>query len=539
MRKQIIVLIAAVALCGGAAAQNGKKNKTAATVDTTLEAAVQRIDEVMGLIDKNYVQRANLDKVSEKAVVAMLRELDPHSVYIPAKEVQRANEGLQGNFEGVGISFQIVKDTINVMEVIQGGPSEKVGIQMGDKIIAIDGENATGDTINNSFVFKRLRGKKGTIVKLDVLRPGSATPMQFTITRDKVPIYSVDTYFMVDDTVGYIRLTRFARTSVNEFRKAHHELTKQGMKCLIFDLRGNGGGFLDIAFGMANEFLPARRLIVYTEGLRSERMNYVSRSGGSFQNGRLVVLIDENSASASEIVAGALQDWERATIIGRRSFGKGLVQRMFTLKDGGQVRLTTARYFTPSGRCIQKPYDNGTDAYHKDLEQRYLRGELINPDSIHMPDSLKFKTVNGRTVYGGGGIMPDVFIPMDTIRLSDYYMSLRSKGLINNFTLDWANAHRSDDIAGNYALFLQRYDSYNIDKAFAEYAEKNGVTHTALPADTAEYVLVREKHSNDYLHLILKAMIAKDLFGTEYYYRIMCDIDEGFKTALREVRGKK
>ena len=537
MKRLVFLFLSLLLMSGAAIAQNKNKNaEPEPPADSALTKAVARVDEVLGLIDKNYVESANLDKVSEKAVVAMLRELDPHSVYIPAKDVERATEGLQGNFEGVGISFQLIKDTINVMEVIQGGPSEKVGIMMGDKIIAIDGENATGDTINNNFVFKRLRGKKGTIVNLDVIRPGYNDPIRFTITRDKVPIYSVDSYFMVDDTIGYIRLTRFARTSVSEFEKAAHALRKQGMRCLVFDLRGNGGGYLDIAFRLANEFLPPHRLIVYTEGLRNPRYNYVSQRGGTFIEGRVVVLIDENSASASEIVSGALQDWDRATIIGRRSFGKGLVQRMFTLKDGGQVRLTTARYYTPSGRCIQKPYAEGSDAYAHDLEQRYKKGEFISADSIHMPDSLKYKTVSGRIVYGGGGIMPDIFVPMDTVRLTDYYLSLRSKGLINNFAIDWANAHRKDDFASDYKLFLQRYDSFDIDSTCARHARKSGVTHEPLPADAPEWAKVREQRATEYLHLMLKAMLAKDLFGNEYYYRVMCDSDDAFQIAIKQLR---
>ena len=338
----------------------------------TVSAAQQRVDQVMDLIEQFYTETPDMNRLSEEAVRAMFKALDPHSIYIPAKDVERANEGLQGNFEGVGISFQIVSDTIVVQSVIDGGPSEKVGLQVGDKLIRIDGQPATGDSINNNFVFKRLRGKKGTVVELDILRQGTVYP--FSIVRDKVPIYSVDTYFMADDTIGYIRLTRFARTSVDEFRKALKALQKQGMTALILDLRGNTGGFLDIAYTLANEFLERGQLIVYQEGRRTPRQDFRANGHGKFRKGRLVVLIDEGSASASEIVSGAVQDWDRGTLVGRRTFGKGLVQRMFPLKDGGQVRLTTARYFTPSGRCIQRPYSEGSDAYRDDLSQRYKRG---------------------------------------------------------------------------------------------------------------------------------------------------------------------
>ena len=318
-------------------------------IPDTITPGQKRVAEVMTLIDGNYTESPDMDKLSTEAINAMLKALDPHSVYIAAKDVERANEGLQGNFEGVGISFQIVEDTIVVQSVIAGGPSEKVGLEVGDKIVRIDGQPATGDTINNNFVFKHLRGKKGTIVHLDILRQGSL--YNFEITRDKVPIYSVDTWFMADSTIGYIRLTRFARTSVDEFNKALKDLRKQGMESLILDLRGNTGGFLDIACSLANEFLDRGQLIVYQEGRRTPRQNFNANGRGRFRasrdqqgnitEGRLVVLVDEGSASASEIVSGAVQDWDRGTLIGRRTFGKGLVQRMMPLSDGGQIRLTT------------------------------------------------------------------------------------------------------------------------------------------------------------------------------------------------------
>lgn len=502
----------------------------AAQMDTT-EIAQKRMNEVFSLIDKNYVTTPDMSRMSDEAVRAMLKALDPHSVFIAAKDVQRANEGLVGNFEGVGITFQINNDTIFVGDVIDGGPSEKVGLQRGDRIIRIDGQPATGDSITNSYVTSHLRGKKGTVVVVDILREGQE--LSFHITRDKIPLYSVDTWFMADDKTGYIRLARFARTSVDEFRKAQKQLQKQGMQNLILDLRGNSGGYLDIACGLVNELLPKGRLIVYTEGRLAARQDFHTRGSGSFREGTLVVLIDENSASASEIVSGAVQDWDRGTLIGRRTFGKGLVQRMFTLSDGSQVRLTTARYYTPSGRCIQKPYDKGSEDYNGDIARRYSSGELVNLDSIHLPDSLKFSTAGGRTVYGGGGIMPDIFVPMDTMRLSDYYIALRSKGLVNGFPLTWADSHRDDPRLKDFDSFLQHYDEFDVDAAFAKYAaEKNIVRDTALEAKQPE----RTRHSDDYLHLVLKAQVARNLFGTEYYYRIMCAIDEGYQRAVRELR---
>lgn len=532
--KRCVALLVAVAATVAALAQPP-------IIPDSVTAGQARVDEVMKLIDGNYVEGPDMDRMSSEAINAMLKALDPHSVYIAAKDVQRANEGLQGNFEGVGISFQIVNDTIVVQSVIEGGPSEKVGVQVGDKIITINGEKATGDSVSNDFVFKRLRGKKGTEVVIEMLRGGAVYP--FHIIRDKVPIYSIDTYFMVDDTVGYIRLTRFARTSVDEFRKALKALKKQGMTALMLDLRGNSGGYLDIANAMANEFLDRGQLIVYTKGRTSPRHNYSANGRGNWRaergkdgtvkGGRLVVLIDEGSASASEIVSGAVQDWDRGILVGRRSYGKGLVQRMFPLKDGGQVRLTTARYYTPSGRCIQRPYDEGTDAYRQDVNNRYRHGELVSADSIHFDDSLKYTTAHGRTVYGGGGVMPDVFVPLDTMRLSDYYISLRGKGLLNSFPMQWADQHRSDARVKDFDTFLANYDSFGLDSLLAAVALEKGVVR-----DTAKEAAEPERiaHSDRYMRLMLKAQVARNLFGIDHYYLVMKEADDGYRKALEVIR---
>ncbi len=527
-------LILAVLLCVGGSAMGQR-----VVVPDTATAGEQRVGEVMRLIDGNYTESPDMDRMGTEAINAMLRALDPHSVYIPASDVDRANEGLQGNFEGVGISFQIVNDTIVVQSVIDGGPSEKVGVMIGDKLISIDGINATGDSARNDFVFRHLRGKKGTTVVVDIMRQGSV--YNFHIVRDKIPIYSIDTYFMANDSVGYIRLIRFARTSVDEFRKALRSLSRKGMTSLILDLRGNTGGYLDIAHGLANEFLDRGQLVVYQEGRRTPRQNYHANGRGNFRavrnaageivDHRLVVLIDEGSASASEIVSGAVQDWDRGIIVGRRSFGKGLVQRMFALSDGSQLRLTTARYFTPSGRCIQRPYDEGSDAYRQDVNNRFLHGEMVNADSIHFPDSLRFTTSGGRTVYGGGGIMPDVFVPMDTMRLSDYYISLRGKGLLNSFPLQWADQHRRDPKVKTFELFLENYDSFHLDSLLtAEALEKGIVRDTEKEAAQPE----RTAHSDRYMWLMLKAQVARNLFGIDYYYMVMKEADDGFREALRQ-----
>lgn len=521
MKKIAIVLFCVLVASCPIYAQKKHKAK-----DTTM-AGEARLMEVWKMIGNRYVESPDMDNLSEEAIKAMLKALDPHSMYITAKDVQKANENLQGNFEGVGLSFQIVEDTINIVEVIAGGPSEKSGIMAGDKIVRIDNGSAVGDSVDNTFVANHLRGPKGSQVELTVLRRKSE--LTFKVTRDKVPIYSVETSFMANDSVGYIKLSRFARTSAAEVRRAMEELEKQGMKALMLDLRGNTGGFLDIATSVANEFLPSRKLIVYTQGRTQPRQSFTTNIHGGFRKGRLVVLIDENSASASEIVSGAIQDWDRGTIVGRRSFGKGLVQKLFTLKDGGQVRLTTARYYTPSGRCIQKPYAGGTDAYRNDLYERYKHGELVSQDSIHFPDSLKYKTASGRIVYGGGGIMPDVFVPMDTTKLTDYYLTLRNKGLINEFPLRWADRHRLELVPLGFQRFLEIYDTYDVDSDFDEYVKSKNieVSDTSDSADS-----VRDLHTKAYLHLLLKAQIAKNLYGSRYYYQIMKDIDECYKKAL-------
>lgn len=580
MKKISIVFVALFCVGTIAMAQKTAQKAAMELREADTLKAYQILRETYNLVYNNYVETPPLGKLSETAVEAMLRELDPHSMFVAERNVERTNEGLNGNFEGVGISFQIVNDTIQVADVIVGGPSEKVGLQIGDKFLEIDGENATGDTINNTFVTKHLRGKKGTTVKLKMLR-GSQV-LEFTIVRDKVPIYSVDSYFMLNENTGYIRLARFARSSVVEFRKAVNALQKEGMTQLVFDLRGNGGGYLDIACGIADEFLPANRLIVYQEGRAQARQGFNSTRRGSFLQGNLVVLIDETSASASEIVSGAIQDWDRGVIVGRRSFGKGLVQRMYSLSDGSQLRLTTARYYTPSGRCIQKPYDKGVDDYLNDINKRYSSGELVHADSIHFPDSLKYRTSKGRTVYGGGGIMPDVFVPMDTMRLSDYYLNLRAKGLINEFCNNFSNQHRGDTNLATFERYLSNYESYDVDSQFAKFAQEKGVerdrvkgewvaawvadqframlkdtTSTIDASNYVEYVAqwqanadfrkaLEEKaqkedlrtqeinrRSEVYLSYMLKSLIARDLFGIEYYYRVMKDQDEGLKAAVK------
>lgn len=522
MKKTLALFLAALLLSLPADAQRRKKSH----FDTL--PALGRISEVFSLIEGSYVDEPNADKLSEEAVRQMLRSLDPHSIYIPAKEVDRTNESLRGNFVGVGIMFAIVSDTISISDIIETGPADKAGMQRGDKIIRIDGAPATGDSINNNFVFKRLRGTKGTGVDVQVLR--YADTLTFHLKRDDVPIRSIDSYFMVDDTIGYIRLLRFARNSLDEFRHAVKELKNEGMTCLILDLRGNGGGYLETACALSNEFISPRRLLVYQQGRAQKRQDFRSSFVGSFRKGRLAVLIDESSASASEIVSGAVQDWDRGVIIGRRSFGKGLVQRVFPLNDGGQIRLTTARYYTPSGRCIQKPYEKGTDDYDRDILRRYQHGELLTMDSITLPDSLKFKTASGRIVYGGGGILPDIFVPIDTTKLSDFYMDCNKKHLFRRFSQEWADRHRQEPLCASYEVFCASYGQLGIDSLFEAFAASFEVVRDSA-AEAANPDRVR--HSDQYMRYLHKALIANHLFGQRYYYMVMKEMDPGYLQAVQ------
>ncbi len=491
----------------------------------------QKFNAAFQLINMAYVDSVNQPKLIEKAIIEMLMELDPHSVYLSKAEIDRANEPLVGNFEGIGVQFQIFKDTIVVTTVIAGGPSEKVGIIAGDKIMKIEGENAFGPKINNDFVLNRLRGRKDTKVNISIFRQGNPKLLEFTITRDKIPINSIDATFMAAPETGYIRLNRFSRTSMLEFRESIAKLRQKGMQHLILDLRGNSGGFLDVAVDLADEFLGADKMIVYTRGMRSPRQDFRATSQGSFQDGRLIVLINEGSASASEIVAGAVQDWDRGVVMGRRSFGKGLVQRPFTLPDSSVIRLTTARYYTPAGRSIQKPYSEGVAEYQNDFRRRIEHGEMFYADSIRFPDSLKYLTHNKRVVYGGGGIMPDIFLPVDTTSNSNYYNSLVRRGVFNSFTMDYMNSNRTR-LEKNFSTPESVLENFEVDDAlfqsFLAYAEKEGVKKEERGLATS---------AND-MRVLLKAYIARSLFDLNTYYRVVLDIDKDLSRALSTMQNK-
>ena len=409
------------------------------------EKQFRKLGELIDMLDNYYVDSAQTSVVIEDAIQQILEELDPHSVYIPKKEVEATNEPLVGNFEGVGIQFNILNDTVVIANVISGGPSEKVGLLAGDKIIMVNDTNIAGIKIANSDVMKKLRGNKGTKVKVEVMRSGSKKLLDFVIVRDKIPLYSVDASYMVDDKIGYIRLNKFSATTTQEMRTALNDLKSKGMKDLILDLQNNGGGYLSAAVELSDEFLDDNKLIVYTEGFHQPKQVFTSTPMGAWEEGNLVVLINESSASASEIVSGAIQDWDRGLVIGRNSFGKGLVQKPFGMSDGSQVRLTVAEYFTPSGRCIQRPYDKGKKDYYSEFERRYKSGQLMFMDSIKLPDSLQYATLkNKRKVYGGGGILPDIFVGLDTSENSEYYSSLIRKGTFNQFSIKYLDQKRKE-----------------------------------------------------------------------------------------------
>ena len=486
----------------------------------------QKFASTLYLIENYYVDTANSDKVTEDAIIAALKELDPHSAYISKKDVEKANEPLVGSFEGIGVTYQLIRDTITVISPTAGGPSEKVGIMAGDRFIKIDGEDAFGKKIDNEYVQKRLRGKKGTKVTVSVKRGNDPELLDFEITRDKIPLNSINAAYMLDNHVGYIKLDRFAQESTQEFKEAFTKLQAQGMESLIFDLRGNTGGYLNTAIDLVDQFIEEDKLIVFTEGIHSPRQEWRSSKAGLYTKGKLVILIDEGSASASEILSGAIQDHDRGVVIGRRSFGKGLVQRPFNLPDGAQIRLTTSRYHTPSGRCIQRPYENGVEDYAKEMTKRLEHGEYYHADSIHFPDSLKYKTFGNRIVYGGGGIMPDIFIPVDTAYNSKLYTNLVRKGALNRFTTDYALKHR-DFIKAQHG---NNFDTYN--KYFTVGQDLIDGLKAAAEEAKVEWNDEQFKRSEKFILLQIKALIARNVWDTQEYYRVMASEDPGVKKAL-------
>lgn len=513
----ISIAMALGILIGATMVEDGSK-------DSGFYKNINKLRQVMTYIENDYVDQVNTEEIVDGVIDDMLTRLDPHSVYITQEDLELTQSQLQGNFEGIGIEFNIFKDTVHVVAPISGGPSEKLGILSGDKIIKVNGENIAGEGISNREVINRLRGPKGSEVEVSIMRKGQEELIDFTITRDVIPQYSVDVSYMINDEVGYIKVSRFSATTFLEFKEALFNLKDEGMQKLVLDLTGNPGGYLDKAVEMADEFLENNQMIVYTEG-KEKKYNdsHISRRDGEFEKGPLIVLIDEGSASASEIVAGALQDHDRALIVGRRSFGKGLVQMPIRLNDGSQLRLTISRYYTPSGRCIQKPYEGSIEDYHREYVDRFENGEVFDEENVKVNDSLVYYTDKGREVYGGGGIVPDYFVPYDTSGNSRYMNKLFTSNTIAEFTLKYHedNAEKLEEMG------LESYlENFKVDeqmlKEVISLAKSNGVKF-----DDKQY-----KQSKDRLKIYIKAYIARSVWDNEGFYPVFNKNNEILNKAL-------
>lgn len=482
---------------------------------------IQKLREILTEIKEEYVDTVNTTALVDDAIRDILRKLDPHSSYIPASERVAANEDLRGNFDGIGVEFNIFEDTIVVLTPLSGGPSEALGIQSGDKIIAVDGKNVAGVGITNAGVMKALKGPRGTEVDVTILRGKKQT--DYTIVRDKIPQYSVDVSYMVSNDVGYIKVNRFSATTFEEFQKGLTKLEERGMKKLILDLQGNPGGYMNMAIQMADEFLPSGKKIVSQLGKESRyNAEAYATNKGTFENGDLIVLVNEGTASASEILAGALQDNDRALIVGRRSFGKGLVQSPFDLSDGSELRLTISRYYTPSGRSIQKPYQDG-DEYSRDIISRYNHGEFFHADSIRVNDSLKYLTLNGRTVYGGGGIMPDYFVPLDTTLNSHYLNELYTSTALQEYTFNYAEKHKEELEKKGFETFFTKFAvTDEMLNDLVRTGDRNNVK--------ADYAELRKK--KDLFRVHVKAQIARKIWGNDGFYPVFNQTNEVFQQAI-------
>ncbi len=492
----------------------------------TIYPQTNKLDALIGLITEDYVDTIDKNKLIETVIPEILKHLDPHTVYIPAKELEEVNQELEGNFGGIGVQFSIQSDTVMVVSVISGGPSEKLGVLPGDRIVSVNDTSVAGIKITNNQVMSKLRGEMGTKVKVSIIRRNANKPIDFLITRGIIPVYSVDVSYMVTPDIGFIKINRFAKNTYDEFITALAKLKSNGCEKVIIDLRGNSGGFLDVAFNMINEFLQNKELIVYTVGKANPRQDMLANGTGSCQKTQVVVLIDEFSASASEIFAGAIQDNDRGIIIGRRSFGKGLVQQQIPLPDGSAIRLTIARYYTPSGRCIQKSYSNGNDDYYEDIMKRYQHGEFFEKDSIHNADTIQYKTTKGRIVYGGGGIMPDLFIPRDTTRFTEYFYQLREKGALYQFALEYADKHRESlQKITTYTGFETELAKIDLAAQLIAYAEKAGVKYNAAQYNTSKMLINNE----------VKAYIARNFIDNDGFYPILFREDEMINAAIKKL----
>ncbi len=484
---------------------------------------VSKFEVLMQLINENYVDSINKDELTEAAIVGMLKKLDPHSVYLPPVVQKSATEHLEGNFEGIGVQFNMQNDTVFVVNTIPGGPSDKVGILAGDRIITINDSLFAGVGVDSDDIIKNLKGKQGTKVNVGIKRHGTKELLEFEIERDKIPLYSIDIAYMLTSEIGYVKITSFGRTTHDEFLKASKELKEQGMTKLVVDLRDNGGGYLKSAIALVDEFLSEDKMIVYTEGRTRRREEYFSTDKGNDETTELVILIDSWSASASEILAGAIQDNDRGTIVGRRSFGKGLVQEPIMFRDESSVRLTIARYYTPTGRSIQKTYDKGTDQYNADIYNRSAHGEMYEIDSTYFADSLQFVTPKGKIVYGGGGIMPDVFVPVDTSYYSNYYKEIASRGLIYYFALEYADKNRERLSKFTESKQFERFlKTQNLLSKFVAFAEQKG-----LKTNTQELA-----QSKVLIHNDLLAYITRNVIDNKGFYPIIHKTDPMIKKAI-------
>jgi len=525
------------------------KNPTQVNAQISSEQAY-KFNRVMDLISMFYVDTIKEQKLVEQAIISVLKDLDPHSIYISKDEVKEMNEPLIGSFDGIGITFNIFKDTVYVVRTYPGGPSEKAGLQAGDRIVSVEKEPIAGKGINSEVVKKLLLGKKGSKVNISIKRKSNTELIDYTITRDKIPIKSIVAAYKADDSIAYIKLTKFSATTINEFEKTTKKLKKEGASKLILDLRDNGGGYLRTAINMADQFLPANKLIVFTKGTSSPRSNYFSTSKGNFEKTRLIILIDEGTASASEIVTGAIQDWDRGVVIGRRSFGKGLVQRPFHLMDGSMIRLTIARYYTPTGRLIQKSYANGYKNYSEDIKNRISHGELFSKDSIHFEDSLKHYTLDkNRRVYGGGGIMPDIFVAADTNSVPAFYRKLLRSGKLNEFILKYVDNNRNV-ITANYPDFYSFKTNFEVNSSILNNLVKFAVIEELNNPVTKEYLLaIESKTTNNISHIFedqeemlkhqLKALIARNIWGDRTFYEIMNQKDKTYLKAIAVLKDQQ
>ncbi len=503
---------------------------TAGNIALDSSNGYSKIDQILRYVEEQYVDTIKTKDLVDKTIVSLLANLDPHSSYITAEELLASNEPLQGNFEGIGVEFNIVEDTIRVIAAIAGGPSEAVGVQAGDRIIKVDGKPVAGIKITNKQVMEHLKGKGGTKVKVSMMRKGKKSLLDFNITRGTIPIYSIDVSYMLSAKTGYIKISRFGATTYDEYMQAFEKLQVQGMEQLIVDLRGNGGGFLNTAVDIADEFLSQGKEIVYTIGKARPRKDYKATKKGEFENGKLVVLIDDGSASASEILAGALQDNDRATIIGRRSFGKGLVQEQSEFSDSSAIRLTIARYYTPTGRSIQKSYAHGIEEYYAEESSRYEKGELESADSIKVNDSVKYRTPAGKIVYGGGGIVPDVFVGLDTAGRSLYLSELVFSGALNDFAFEYSDRERSR--LKGYKTVANFNNSFSVTAGIlnelVQYAEKNKIKKNLKEIAVSEAIIKNQ----------LKALIARNIFNGEGFYQVIRNQDNVLKKAM-ELMDKK